>query len=174
MTDKGLIHMDPLIPIEKNEREILRFLIQLYRYDLSEFRGCILTSKNKFFEGDLERRCISGEALGWLISDEAGVAGFVILTPPTENNTTWELNDFFVMRSRRRRGTGSNAARAAFALGNSWALCVDVNNPGANKFWTNLFCDCSLQVISRSEIKSPTTPVDSIRYIVEKQDNPAR
>jgi predicted acetyltransferase len=131
-------------PVTAVTRPIVEHLWQLYRHDLSEFRGTHGPSGfrgtlpgedgkfhartlSPFFEEDPDRAA-------YLFSAGASPVGFALVSRVTSGPRL--LSEFFVVRGLRRHGVGRAAVRELFALHPGvWEIPFQEDNVAAARFW---------------------------------------
>lgn len=134
-----------LIPY--NDKNILAQLIQLYRYDSSEFDGHALNEHGLYMYKYLDHQWTDEYRRPCLFRIHDEIAGFalVMLDVPRENvklsmaEGTNVIGDFFIMRKFRGQGYGKEAAFKLFDLfPGVWELRQTRNNLPANQFWNRV------------------------------------
>jgi predicted acetyltransferase len=125
---------DSLRMLTDADRPTVERLGQLYKHDLSEFRGTQPDADGLFKPGRLPGHFADPATSGYLISRNGAQAGLVFVQRvPGEIRT---IGDFFVVRGLRRQGVGHAAALAAFARHpGRWELAFQEENSGAARFW---------------------------------------
>jgi predicted acetyltransferase len=117
------------------EHPVLERLWQLYRHDLSEFRGSLpdrdgmfrTLPLRPFLEDDPDRRA-------YLFERDGGPVGFGLVGRVATGPVL--LHEFFVVRAVRGQGVGARAADALFALHpGSWEIPFQEENAVAARFW---------------------------------------
>ncbi|WP_314591635.1 GNAT family N-acetyltransferase [Paenibacillus terrigena] len=133
------------IPYE--DKTLLHQLIQLYRYDSSEFDGHALTSHGLYLYKYLDHQWtdeyrrplifrVDGELAGFALVALGVPKEFVKLSEADATNT---INDFFIMRKFRGKGYGKQAAFAIFdQFPGSWEVRQTAANLPANRFWNRV------------------------------------
>ncbi|GAB3815176.1 GNAT family N-acetyltransferase [Micromonospora zhanjiangensis] len=123
-----------LQPIGDDQRPVLESLWQLYRHDLSEFRGYLPDQHGRYGPGGLPRYFTDPGRSGDLIRVGADPAGFALLC--TLPDGTRMVGEFFVVRAARRQRVGYAAARQLLDRHpGPWAIPFQEENPGAARFW---------------------------------------
>jgi len=124
-----------LRPLTAETRHVHERLWQLYRHDLSEFRGSrpdrggLFNTRplEPFLEVDRDRRA-------YLFEVDGGPVGFGLVGRVTSGPRL--MFEFFVVRAMRGQGVGRAAAEALFALHpGSWEIPFQEENPAAARFW---------------------------------------
>lgn len=134
-----------LIPYE--DKSVLQQLIQLYRYDSSEFDGHVLTHHGVYLYKYLDHQWTEEYRRPLLFRVDGEIAGFalVVLGLPREfvkvsdAAETNVIGDFFVMRKFRGKGYGKQAAHTIFdRFPGRWEVRQTPNNIPANRFWNRV------------------------------------
>jgi predicted acetyltransferase len=126
------------------DREVLEHLWQLYRHDLSEFRG---HHGPDGFRGTLpnERGLYKDSTLvpflephpdraAYVLSDDGSPVGFAFVS--RLQSGPYLMAEFFVVRGDRRRGVARAAVDALFALHpGTWEVPFQELNAAAARFW---------------------------------------
>ena len=119
-------------------RPVLERLWQLYRHDLSQFRGSIPDADGTFHT----------RSLGPFLSDDpdrgahlfhaaGGLVGFGLVSRVTAEPHL--MSEFFVVRSVRGQGVGQAAARELLArYPGAWEIPFQAENGAAARFWRRL------------------------------------
>jgi predicted acetyltransferase len=119
------------VPID--DRPLLKNLVELYRYDFSEFTGDVVDERGLFGFHNLDRYWTEQDRHPFLIRANGMPAGFVLVHEDGEK--TW-IKVFFVMRKYRRQGIGRQVARDIFTLfPGHWRVEQDARNLPAQAFW---------------------------------------
>lgn len=124
------------------ERPLVERLWQLYRHDLSEFRGTLPDAEGRyplhrlpgFFAEDPDRRA-------YLVLSGPSVVGFTLVRALTERPAS--IAEFFVVRAVRRQGVGHRAAEELLVRAHPgpWQIAFQEENPGAARFWRQVASD---------------------------------
>lgn len=120
---------------------IVRRLVQLYIYDLVGARWGVEADgtyapprwHRQFWRRDHRHH--------FVMRVNGRPAGFALVRelPSVDNAPTREMAEFFVLRTYRRRGVGTRAARALFArFPGRWELSVLTWNATARPFWRRI------------------------------------
>jgi len=119
-------------------RPVAERLWQLYRHDLSEFRGTQLDEDGTFpvrrltpfLEGDANRRAYL------FYRGESPVGLALVHGAATEPRS---IHEFFVVRSARREGVARTAVRRLFALHpGAWEIAFQEDNVAAARLWRGI------------------------------------
>ena len=114
-------------------------LLQLYCYDFSEIIDVEMSEEGVFAVPSLDAYWADGWRHAFLIRVDARVAGFAFIherSRLTGTAGTFDMAEFFVLRSYRRRGVGGLAAFAAFdKFPGNWEVRQRSANAAATAFW---------------------------------------
>lgn len=122
------------------DKPVIKNLVQFYIYDFTEFTNeqiseqgtyPILSDLNKYWENHEDYNA-------YLIKANGEIAGFV-LVKQLEDDRSYKLAHFFILRKFRRSGIGTQAARAVlFSAKGKWELNQLQNNFPAILFWNRV------------------------------------
>lgn len=122
-------------------RPVLERLWQLYRHDLSEFRGSLPDA-----DGTFHRRSLlpflaeDPDTSAYLFVADEGPVGFGLVSRTTTEPHL--MSEFFVVRSVRGRGVAREAANGLLALHpGAWEIPFQEDNVAAARFWRRLAAD---------------------------------
>ncbi len=131
-------------PLTSADRPVVERLWQLYRHDLSEFRGThgpegfrgmlpgedgtyALRGLEPFLEDDTDRAA-------YLLLDGGRPVGFALVSGVAAGPRL--MSEFFVVRGARRQGAGRAAVDALLALHpGTWEIPFQEDNGAAARFW---------------------------------------
>jgi predicted acetyltransferase len=120
---------------------LLSNLMELYIHDLSAlFPHVVLGEDGRFGYPELPSY-LSGnpDRCALIIRDEGRVAGFVLArrgSPASDDASTLDIAEFFVLRQFRTRGVGRAAAAQLWnRMPGSWTIRASLRNPNAVEFW---------------------------------------
>jgi predicted acetyltransferase len=123
-----------LQPITAEHHPLTERLWQLYRHDLSEFRGNYPGPDGLFATQRLRSFFDEPDRCGYLVKQGDAVAGFVLVRGLVSGLRV--MGEFFVLRAARRQQIGWHAALAVLRRHpGDWEIAFQENNPGAAKFW---------------------------------------
>jgi predicted acetyltransferase len=119
------------------DKPVLRELLNLYLYDLSDLPGAgDLNEEGRYEYRYLDRYWMEADRHAFLVRAEGAVAGFSLVNTQTHSTARWCIAEFFVARRHRRRGVGTVAAHATFTqLPGEWEVWTDRDNIRAHDFW---------------------------------------
>ena len=132
-----------LTPVPESQEQIITNLIQLYKYDFSEFAdigspyGEVGLDGRFTYEG-LDSYWQEDGRFALTVEADGRLAGFVLVNRWSALNRLLDhsVAEFFVVRKYRRIGVGSRAARGLFErLPGRWEVAVARYNKPALLFW---------------------------------------
>ncbi|GAB3949258.1 GNAT family N-acetyltransferase [Micromonospora vulcania] len=142
---------------------VVERLWQLYRHDLSEFRGTMPDETGVFTPGRLPTYLDNPDSSGYLICQDTRPVGFAFVSGLEVQPL--RIAEFFVVRSVRRSGVGRLAAQQLFANHTGrWEVAFQEENPGAARFWRQLaaeVCPAGHREERRAVPGKPHIPPDS-------------
>jgi predicted acetyltransferase len=116
------------------QRKVAERLWQLYRHDLSEFRGYLPGSSGLYETARLLSFFGDPDRCGYLTYRDQAPVGFALIRGLAGEIRV--MGDFFVVRAARRRRLGHDAAVNVMSLHpGRWAIPFQEENPGAARFW---------------------------------------
>jgi predicted acetyltransferase len=128
-----------LIPATPEHESILANLLELYIHDFSEFLSIELGADGRFGFPDLQLYWRDPNRYPFLVRIDGNLAGLVFVTrgPGIANNeTVWDMAQFFVVRNYRRRGIGTRIAHEVWKrFPGQWEVRVMESNLPALQFW---------------------------------------
>ena len=131
-----------LAPVKFNDKSILRHLLELYQYDISEFT-LEDVNENGFYEYKyLDHYWTEPGRFPFFIVVEGQYAGFALIRKmENEHRSFYSMAEFFVMKKFRTLGVGRKAAFHLFKqYQESWELVALKENHNAQKFWKTIIC----------------------------------
>lgn len=141
--------------IAEVDKAVLANLLQLYRYDMSRYRGLELTDHGTFVYRFLDLYFVEAEHRdAYLIRHEGELAGFAMTRPLPDSFR--EMSEFFVARAHRRRGVGRRAAKLVFEIHpGSWEVAFDTANEEAAAFWPGVVAAAASSPVAHREARPP-------------------
>jgi len=138
-----LIDCVTLTPVQESQRQIITNLIQLYKYDFSEFaevgsRYGEVGPDGRFVYEELDSYWREDGRFALKVEADGRLAGFVLVNRWSALNRLLDhsVAEFFVLRKYRRIGVGSRAARVLFERWpGRWEVSVARYNKPALSFW---------------------------------------
>jgi predicted acetyltransferase len=128
-----------VVPIAAHEQPVLRHLVDLYAYDLSEVVALDVGEDGRFAFGDLAPYWTDPARHAFFVRVEGKLAGFVLVhdrSRLSDADGVHDMAEFFVMRRYRRRGVGACAATEIFRrFPGTWEIRQRATNTAATAFW---------------------------------------
>lgn len=120
---------------DASAQRTIEALWQLYRHDLSEFRGYLPDHLGRFDVGRLPSFFSHADRCAYLFVLANSPVGFGMVRGLTEQRLV--VAEFFVVRAARRRSVGTEAALRLIQLhpDRSWAIPFQESNVAAGRFW---------------------------------------
>jgi predicted acetyltransferase len=114
------------------EKDALDQLLELYLHDLSEMTGADVGPHGRYDYRFLDDYWTEPDLHPFLIRVDGGLAGLALVA----SGAPHDMAEFFIMRKYRKRGIGTRAARAVFAMfPGEWQVRQIAANRGATMFW---------------------------------------
>ena len=136
--EKPAAHIE-VIPARPEQEPILANLLELYAHDFSEFHDLELGRDGRFGYGGLPLYWSEPGRHPFLVRIDGKLAGLVFVKRGSEisnNESVWDMAEFFVLRGYRRRGIGTNVAHEVWKhLPGRWEVRVMESNVPARLFW---------------------------------------
>ena len=133
-----------IVLISYEEKSILYSLMQLYRYDSSEFDGHVLNNHGLYLYKYLDHQWTDENRRPFMVRVDGEIAGFALirLDVPQEDmklstaQKTNVISEFFIMRKYRRKGVGRSVACSIFEqFPGTWEVRQTFANKPAYAFW---------------------------------------
>lgn len=126
-----------LLEARPEDEPVLRELLNLYLYDLSDLAGTADLGEHGRYEYRwLDHYWTEHDRHAFLVRVGGALAGFSLVNARTHTGAQWGIAELFVVRRHRRRGVGTAAAHATFArLPGTWEVWTDRDNLRAHAFW---------------------------------------
>ena len=130
--------------VSKDEKEILRNLLEKYDYEFSQWTNRDVNNLGLYGYDYLDYYWTEDNRHAFFIMADGKLAGFIMVNgyPETGEPTDYCLSEFFVMYKYRRMGIGSIAALKAFDLFHGkWQLKRHPHNFPSVHFWNKLILE---------------------------------
>ena len=143
------------------DEPLLANLLELYMHDMSEFFPLKLNPQGRFVYDRLSLYWSQPDSRhAYIISVNGDVAGCALVarsSAASADPDVLDLNEFFVLRSHRRRGIGEQAAHLVWDKHpGDWVVRVAKTNHRALAFWTATTDQYGGESVSTSEFVSTT------------------
>ncbi|ACT03170.1 GNAT family N-acetyltransferase [Paenibacillus sp. JDR-2] len=136
-----------LLQVAYEDKTILNNLIQLYRYDSSEFDGHVLNNHGLYLYKYFDHQWTDEYRRPLMVKADGEIAGFALISldVPKEYmkwstaEKTNVISEFFIMRKYRRKGLGRHVACLLFEqFTGIWEVRQTANNQPAYTFWKQI------------------------------------
>jgi len=131
--------MDIIIePVAKEEKEILRNLLEKYMYEFSQYNNLDVNSLGLYGYSYLDNYWTEKNRFPFFIRANGKLAGFVMVNdyPEVKMDTNYTMSEFFVMYKYRRCGIGKYAVKYILdKFKGKWQLRYHPKNEISQKFW---------------------------------------
>jgi predicted acetyltransferase len=112
----------------------LRHLWQLYRHDLSEYRGMQPNGDGTFHTRHLDAYADNSDRASLIIQRDKLPVGFVLVVGL--DRQVRSIGEFFIVRGLRRQGIGRQGAlEVLHRFPGRWDVAFQEENPAAARFW---------------------------------------
>jgi predicted acetyltransferase len=141
-----------LVAVDESDKSVLANLIQLYLYDFSAVRDLVLSPHGTYTYRYLDGYFTEPDREPYFIIVDGELAGFALARGGVDDDDSWNVSEFFVIRRHRRKGVAREAARLLFAQHpGEWTLSFDHNNNPAAALW---------RLVASSVATGPVTEID--------------
>ncbi len=131
-----MTHAIEVVPASAEQQPILANLLELYAHDFSEFLDIELDADGRFGYPDLPLYWRDPGRHPFLITCGGKLAGFILVKRAPGDDAVWDMAEFFVVRSYRNHGIGTNVAHKVWRrFPGRWQVRVMESNRPANRFW---------------------------------------
>ena len=128
-----------LIPASRAQKPVLANLLELYTHDFCDFLDLELGPDGRFGYRELDLYWSDHDRHPFLVYVDQKLAGFVLVRAMRNQSNAaigWDMAEFFILRSHRRRGIGTEVAHEVLArFRGAWGIRVMVSNQAAYHFW---------------------------------------
>lgn len=136
-----------IVKAEYEDKGVLRNLINLYEYDISEFNGSepnyFGVFEYLFLDHYWTSQGIEEEGrIPYLLKANGKLVGFVLINNVSclnRKDITYNIAEFFILRNWRRRGIGKEVAFKLFSKHvGKWEVAQERENTKAQSFWRSI------------------------------------
>jgi predicted acetyltransferase len=132
--------MDIIIePVKREEKEILRNLLEKYRYEFSQYDDTDVNDIGLYGYDYLDNYWTENNRFPFFIRVNKKLAGFIMINdyPEVKIETKYTLSEFFIMYKYRRQGIGKYVVSYVFTkFRGKWQLKYHPRNETSKIFWT--------------------------------------
>ncbi len=159
-----LVHVD-LVPASSADKPVLADLLQLYLHDFSAIVPLEVGPDGRFDYPPFPLYWSDPVRFPFLATIDGKEAGFVFIKQIPSSafeGYIWDMAEFFVLRSQRRRGIGVRLAHLVFQrFPGSWQVRVMESNSAAFAFWQKV-----IAAFHGSEVQPSRVRVDGITWLI--------
>lgn len=136
--------------VSYEDKSILFNLMQLYRYDSSEFDDHVLSPHGLYLYKYLDHQWTEDYRRPFVVKVDGEIAGFALVsldvpknfTKLSSANKTNVITEFFIMRKFRGKGVGKQVAFSLFdQFKGVWEVRQTITNKPANTFWKKVISE---------------------------------
>jgi predicted acetyltransferase len=147
--------------VSYEDKTVLSNLIQLYRYDSSEFDGHVLSQHGLYSYKYLDHQWTEDYRRPFIVKVDGEIAGFVLVllevprefTKLSNEEKTNVISDFFIMRKFRCKGIGKQVAFSIFEQYKGvWEVRQTYENKPAYSFWKKVISEFTQDSSYQEEI----------------------
>ena len=154
-----------MAPVAEADKVVLARLLELYRYDMSDFRPYVLSPHGTYEYRYLDVYFLNDDREACFIKVDSELAGFT-MTRMLRNNTRC-VAEFFVVKRWRRRGVGTAVAAGLLARHpGRWEVAVDDANTAGQAFWPAV-CETAARGAVETRRKSDDAYYPGIELLFE-------
>ena len=132
--------MDIIIePVKKEEKEILRNLLEKYSYEFSQYNGLDINNFGLYGYDYFDNYWTENNRFPFFIKVNNKLIGFIMINDYPEVNieTNYTLSEFFILYKYRRQGIGKYVVNYVFnKFKGKWQLIYNPKNEVSKAFWT--------------------------------------
>jgi predicted acetyltransferase len=131
-----------IVQVSKNEKEILRNLLEKYNYEFSQYDNNDVNELGLYGYDWLDCYWTEEKRWAYIIKYNNKIAGFMMINDYQETpgiKTDYSMAEFFIMYKYRRMGIGKHAVKYAFdKYKGKWQLKRHPKNIGSVYFWNKI------------------------------------
>lgn len=129
-----------VLPALIKDKPIIQQMMELYRYDFSEFENTDLNEHGYFGYLYLDYYWVEIDRYPYLVRVDGKLAGFVLANQYTYLlGSEYSVGEFFILRKYRRHGIGRQVAFHVFDLFQGrWEIHQVHTNTVAQQFWRSV------------------------------------
>lgn len=140
-------------PVSFEDKTLLRNLLQLYLYDLSEYEAIELNDHGEFGYNYLDPYWTDSNRHPFLVRIDGRIGGFVLVNAFTyTEHTDHSLAELFILRKYRKAGIGRRAVFEVLdQFHGTWEIRTHENNHVAQIFWRKLISEYTNECFHEAE-----------------------
>lgn len=150
--------------VKKQEKEILRNLLEKYLYEFSQYIdiGDGINDLGLFGYDYLDAYWNDSGRFPYFIKVDGKLAGFAMVSnvPTTEVEIDFKMSEFFVIYQYRKTGVAGYCAKCIFDMHKGkWSISFHPNNVASKKFWLKIvekYTSGNYKQITKEQENSPS------------------
>jgi predicted acetyltransferase len=130
-----------IVPVSKDEKEILRNLLEKYDYEFSQYHKKDVNDLGLYGYDYLDNYWTENNRFAYFIKVDNKLAGFIMVNdyPIVNLETNYTMADFFVMYKYRKTGVGTFVVKSTFEkYKGRWGLMYHPKNIPSKYFWNKV------------------------------------
>ncbi|MDR0918704.1 MAG: GNAT family N-acetyltransferase [Oscillospiraceae bacterium] len=131
-----------LVPVQKDEKQILANLLEKYNYEFSQYDLRDVNKLGLYGYDYLDSYWTKPSHFAFFIEVDGNLAGFAMVSDKlvaASLKSDYSLAVFFVVHKYRRHGIGKNAAFKLFDMFSGiWDVCLYPRNTPSVHFWNKV------------------------------------
>ncbi|WP_010500468.1 GNAT family N-acetyltransferase [Paenibacillus elgii] len=143
----------------EEQKSVLRNLLELYKYDFTEFDPEDVNEHGLFEYPYLDHYWTEEGRHPFLVHVDGKLAGFALIRELGSDERVYSVAEFFVMKKYRRHGVGRDLAFDLFnRFPGQWEVAQMKENEPAQKFWRRIvdeYTKGSYQEMTRDDWEGP-------------------
>lgn len=162
-----------LVPVQKEEKEILRNLMEKYDYEFSQYDGRDVNALGLFGYDHFDCYWTEDGRHPFFVKADGKLAGFVMVCNYMEifPDAQYSMGEFFVLYKYRRLGVGSFAASTVFErFPGVWELKCHPKNRASVLFWDKIIhanaTDITYLPACSATVYDDGTPAHAYRFTI--------
>lgn len=139
-----------LVPVQKDEKEILRNLLEKYLYEFSQYENLDVNALGLYGYDYFDGYWVEKGRYAFFIKADGRLAGFVMVGNYMEvfPEAQYSMGEFCVLYKYRRAGVGSFAAKTVFErFPGIWELKYHPKNRPSARFWDKVIRENAADII---------------------------
>jgi len=125
--------------VKKEEKEILRNLLEKYLYEFSQYDNYDINNLGLYGYSYLDYYWTEKNRFPYFVKVDHKLAGFIMISdyPDVEIETDYTISEFFIMYKYRRCGIGKYVVKYVLdTYKGKWQLQYHPKNEISQRFWT--------------------------------------
>ena len=138
---KGIYMNITIVSVSKDEKEILRNLLEKYNYEFSQYDEREVNDLGLYGYSYLDNYWTEKNRFLYFIKVENKLAGFIMVNdyPIANLETNYSMSEFFVMYKYRKMGIGTFSVKNMFdKYKGKWGLMYHPKNITSKIFWNKV------------------------------------